>query len=90
MSGVLRYWGFVALGAAIIGWVTGTLTLVLILIFAARGIRVLPASSACVVRGDDAGRADVPQQLDGLAPGLPPAGAQVAEAQDDVRAQEVA
>jgi hypothetical protein len=35
MSGVLRYWGFVALGAAIIGWVTGTLTLVLILILAA-------------------------------------------------------
>src|SRR6266516_2892856 len=35
MRGVLRYWGFLALAAAIVGWVTHTLTWVLILIFAA-------------------------------------------------------
>ena len=35
MKGVLRYWGFLTLAAAIFGWVTHTLTWVLILIFAA-------------------------------------------------------
>jgi len=35
MKSLLHYWGFLALAAAIIGWVTHTLTWVLILIFAA-------------------------------------------------------
>jgi hypothetical protein len=35
MKGVLCYWGFLALAAAIASWVTHTLTWVLILIFAA-------------------------------------------------------